>query len=122
MSTMRAMVYYGENDIRFEERAKPEIIDPTDAVIRVTKTTICGTDLGIWKGKNPEIEQVATEKTGSFNGRILGHEGIGIVEEVGSAVKNFKKGDRVIISCVSRCGTCENCAKQLYAHCRNEGG
>lgn len=119
---MRAMVYYGENDIRFEERAKPEVIDPTDAVIRVTKTTICGTDLGIWKGKNPEIEQVAKEKTGSFNGRILGHEGIGIVEAVGSAVKNFKVGDRVIISCVSRCGTCENCAKQLYAHCRNEGG
>ncbi|WP_291359934.1 zinc-binding dehydrogenase [Acinetobacter variabilis] len=53
---------------------------------------------------------------------MLGHEGIGIVEEVGSAVQNFKKGDRVIISCVSRCGTCENCQKQLYAHCRNEGG
>ena len=122
MSSMRAMVYYGENDIRFEERVKPEILDPTDAIIRVEKTTICGTDLGIWKGKNPEIEQVATEKTGSFNGRILGHEGIGIVEAVGSAVKNFKVGDRVIISCVSRCGTCENCAKQLYSHCRNEGG
>ena len=122
MSTMRAMVYYGENDIRFEERTKPEILDPTDAVIRVIKTTICGTDLGIWKGKNPEIEQVSTEKTGQFNGRILGHEGIGIVEQVGSVVKNFKVGDRVIISCVSRCGTCENCAKQLYAHCRNDGG
>lgn len=119
---MKAMVYYGENDIRFEERPQPKIIDPSDAVIRMTKTTICGTDLGIWKGKNPEIQQKAIQKTGEFNGRILGHEGIGIVEEVGAAVKNFKRGDRVIISCVSRCGTCENCQKQLYAHCRNEGG
>lgn len=119
---MKAMVYYGKNDIRFEERDKPQILDPTDAVIRITKTTICGTDLGIWSGKNPEIEATAKAKTGSFNGRILGHEGIGIVEEVGSAVSNFKKGDKVIVSCVSRCGTCENCQKQLYAHCRNEGG
>lgn len=122
MSTMKAMVYYGKNDLRFEERQKPTVLDPKDAIIKMTKTTICGTDLGIIKGKNPEIEGVAQEKTGAFNGRILGHEGIGIVEEVGSAVKNFKKGDRVIVSCVSRCGTCENCQKQLYAHCRNEGG
>ncbi|MCO6522923.1 MAG: zinc-dependent alcohol dehydrogenase family protein [Snodgrassella sp.] len=119
---MKAMVYYGAGDIRFEERAKPAIIEPTDAVIRLTKTTICGTDLGIWKGKNPEIEQTAIQKAGKFNGRILGHEGIGIVEETGSGVKNFKKGDKVIISCVSRCGTCENCQKQLYAHCQNGGG
>lgn len=120
--TMKAMVYHGANDIRFEDRPRPEILQPTDAVIRLTKTTICGTDLGIWKGKNPEIQETAVAKTGNFDGRILGHEGIGIVEEVGSAVKNFKKGDKVIISCVSRCGTCENCQKQLYAHCRNEGG
>lgn len=119
---MKAMVYYGENDIRFEDRPKPEILKPTDAIIRMTKTTICGTDLGIWKGKNPEIETTAKAETGTFNGRILGHEGIGIVEEVGSAVSNFKKGDKVIVSCVSRCGTCENCQKQLYAHCRNNGG
>jgi len=120
--TMKAMVYHGANHIRFEERPRPEILQPTDAVIRLTKTTICGTDLGIWKGKNPEIQDTAVAKTGRFDGRILGHEGIGIVEEVGSAVKNFKKGDKVIISCVSRCGTCENCQKQLYAHCQNEGG
>ena len=119
---MKAIVYYAENDIRFEERPHPQIIAPTDAIIRMTKTTICGTDLGIWKGKNPEIKEQAIQKTGQFNGRILGHEGIGIVEEVGAAVKNVKKGDRVIVSCVSRCGTCENCQKQLYAHCRNEGG
>ncbi|EHF4985750.1 zinc-dependent alcohol dehydrogenase family protein [Enterobacter hormaechei] len=119
---MKAMVYYGEGDIRLEERDKPQLLAPTDAIIRMTKTTICGTDLGIWKGKNPEIEQTAKDKTGSFNGRILGHEGIGVVEEVGNAVGKFKKGDKVIISCVSRCGICENCQKQLYAHCRNGGG
>lgn len=120
--TMKAMVYYGENDLRFEDRPVPQILEPTDAIIKLTTTTICGTDLGIMKGKNPEIEATAKEKTGSFNGRILGHEGVGIVEEVGSAVKNFKKGDKVIISCVSRCGTCENCQKQLNAHCMNGGG
>lgn len=88
-NTMKAMVYYGANDIRFEERPIRKILQPDDAVIKLTKVTICGTDLGIWKGKNPEIEQVAKEKNGNFNGRILGHEGIGIIEEVGSAVKNF---------------------------------
>lgn len=119
---MKAMVYYGANDIRFEDRAVPTILQPTDAVVKMLKTTICGTDLGIWKGKNPEIEAVAREKTGEWKGRILGHEGIGIIEEVGEGVRNFKKGDKVIVSCVSRCGSCENCQKQLYAHCENEGG
>ena len=108
---MKAMAYYGAGDIRFEEKPKPQIIDPTDAVVKIVKTTICGTDLGIWKGKNPEIAA----------GRILGHEGIGVVEEVGSAVKNIKKGDKVIISCVSKCCTCDNCKVQLYSHCRNGG-
>ncbi len=119
---MKAMVYHGADDIRVEDRPKPTLIDPTDAIIRMTKTTICGTDLGIWKGKNPEIEATARARTGKFDGRILGHEGIGIVEEVGASVTGFKKGDKVILSCVSRCGTCENCQKQLYAHCRNGGG
>ena len=84
---MKAMVYHGANDIRFEEKTRPQIIDPTDAVVKIVKTTICGTDLGIWKGKNPEVA----------DGRILGHEGIGIVEEVGDAVKNIKVGDKVIV-------------------------
>ena len=108
---MKAMVYHGANDIRFEEKPRPQIIDPTDAVVKIVKTTICGTDLGIWKGKNPEVA----------DGRILGHEGIGIVEEVGEAVKNVKVGDKVIISCVSKCCTCDNCKIQLYSHCRNGG-
>ena len=109
---MKAMVYHGPNDIRVEDKPKPQIIDPSDAVVRIVKTTICGTDLGIWKGKNPEVAE----------GRILGHEGVGIVEEVGSSVCNIKKGDKVIISCVSKCGSCENCKKQLYSHCQNGGG
>ncbi|UNU73728.1 zinc-dependent alcohol dehydrogenase family protein [Moraxella nasovis] len=119
--TMKAMTYYGKDDLRFEERPVPTIIEPTDAIIKMVKTTICGTDLGIIKGKNPEIEATAREKTGEWNGRILGHEGIGIIEEVGESVKNFKKGDKVIISCISRCGACENCQKQLYSHCQNGG-
>lgn len=121
-STMKAMTYRAPYQIAVEDRPKPKIIDPTDAIIRMTKATICGTDLGIWKGKNPEIEEVARAKTGTWNGRILGHEGIGIVDEVGAAVRHFKKGDKVIISCVSRCGSCENCQKQLYSHCLNGGG
>ena len=92
---MKAMTYYGKDDIRFEERPKPTILEPTDAIIKLTKSTICGTDLGIKHGKNPEIEQVAREKTGEWNGRILGHEGIGIIEEVGSAVKNFIFANRM---------------------------
>lgn len=118
---MKAMTYYGANDLRFEERPMPTILESTDAIIKMTKTTICGTDVGILKGKNPEIEATAREKTGAWNGRILGHEGIGIVVEVGASVKNFKKGDKVIISAISRCGSCENCQKQLYSHCQNGG-
>ncbi|MGV9196204.1 zinc-dependent alcohol dehydrogenase family protein [Arcanobacterium canis] len=121
-TTMKAMTYYGEGDVRLEDRPKPQIIDPTDAIIRIEKTTICGTDLGILHGKNPEIEETAKAKTGQWNGRILGHEGIGVVEEVGDSVTGFQPGDRVIISCISRCGTCENCQKQLYAHCQRGGG
>lgn len=119
---MKAMTYYGPGDLRFEDRSVPKILQPTDAIIRMVKTTICGTDLGIFKGKNPEIEATARSRTGEWTGRILGHEGIGVVEEVGDAVKNFKKGDKVLISCVSRCGSCENCQKQLYSHCRQGGG
>lgn len=119
--TMKAMTYYGKDDLRFEDRPVPVILEPTDAIVKMVKTTICGTDLGILKGKNPEIEAVAREKTGEWNGRILGHEGIGVIEEVGESVKNFKKGDRVLISCISRCGACENCQKQLYSHCENGG-
>lgn len=108
---MKALVYYGDHNIALEERPKPTIIKPTDVIIKVLKTTICGTDLGIYKGKNPEIE----------SGRILGHEGVGIIEEIGGGVSQFKKGDKVLISCITSCGSCEYCKKQMYAHCKDGG-
>ena len=83
----------------------------TDVIVKITKTTICGTDLHILTGDVPAVTE----------GRTLGHEGIGIVEEVGSSVNNFKVGDRVLISCITSCGKCENCKKGLYAHCEDGG-
>lgn len=108
---MKALVYHGDHNIALEEKPKPGILKPTDVILKVLKTTICGTDLGIYKGKNPEIA----------NGRILGHEGVGIVEEVGESVRQFKKGDKVLISCITSCGSCEYCKKQLYSHCKDGG-
>jgi alcohol dehydrogenase len=90
----------------------PLIQDATDAIVRITKTTICGTDLHIMKGDLPTVT----------DGRILGHEGVGIVEKTGTNVSNFKSGDRVIISCISSCGRCANCKKGMYSHCENGGG
>lgn len=108
---MKALVYHGANNIALEEKEKPTIKNSTDAIVRVLKTTICGTDLGIYKGKNIYMEQDI----------ILGHEGVGIVEEVGEGVSEFKVGDKVIISCISSCGSCEYCRKQLNSHCKNGG-
>ncbi|SFW85248.1 zinc-dependent alcohol dehydrogenase family protein [Chitinophaga sancti] len=108
---MKALVYKSTGQVALEEKAKPGIIAPTDAVIKITKTTICGTDLHILKG---DVKEVAY-------GTTLGHEGIGIVEETGNAVSNFKKGDHVLISCITSCGKCEYCRKGMYSHCR-EGG
>lgn len=108
---MKALVYGGPGKKSVERRPKPVIKAPTDAIVRVTKTTICGTDLHILKG------DVATCKPG----RILGHEGVGIIDSVGSAVTTFKAGDHVLISCVSACGKCDFCRKQMYSHC-TEGG
>ena len=110
-SSMNAMVYHGPGQKAWESVPTPGILQPTDAIIRITKTTICGTDLHILKGDVPAVT----------DGRILGHEGVGIVEEVGSAVSNFKKGDRVLISCITSCGKCEYCKKQMYSHCEDGG-
>ncbi|HEY0751775.1 MAG TPA: zinc-dependent alcohol dehydrogenase family protein [Chitinophagaceae bacterium] len=109
--TMKALVYGGEGKIELKEVPVPKINKPTDALVRVTKTTICGTDLGIIKGKVPTVQP----------GTTLGHEGVGIIEEVGAAVRNFKKGDHVIISCITSDGSCEYCKKQMYAHCEDGG-
>jgi alcohol dehydrogenase len=108
---MKALVYSAVGKKELLERPKPEITAPTDAIVKVTKTTICGTDLHILKG------DVATCQPG----RILGHEGVGIVDKVGSAVTGFKAGDRVLISCVSACGKCAYCRKQIYSHCTTGG-
>lgn len=108
---MKALVYLGPGKKALEERPKPEISAPTDALVKVTKTTICGTDLHILKG------DVATCDVG----RILGHEGVGIVDKVGAAVAALKVGDRVLISCVSACGRCTYCRKGMYSHCTSGG-
>jgi len=108
---MKALVYQGPGKKEWTEVKKPEISKTTDAIVKITKTTICGTDLHILKGDVPAVTA----------GRILGHEGIGIVEEVGEGVTNFKKGDHVLISCVTSCGKCNYCKKQLYAHCEDGG-
>ncbi|WP_151719691.1 zinc-dependent alcohol dehydrogenase family protein [Gemmobacter serpentinus] len=108
---MKALVYQGPGKKDWIEKEKPGIQKPTDVIVKVMKTTICGTDLHILKGDVPTVDV----------GRILGHEGVGIVEEVGGAVRNFKKGDPVLISCVTSCGSCPNCKRQLYAHCADGG-
>lgn len=108
---MKALVYQGPGQKSWEDKASPVIEKPTDAVVRILHTTICGTDLHILKGDVPAVTK----------GRTLGHEGVGIVEEVGSAVRNFKKGDHVLISCVTSCGSCANCKRQLYSHCADGG-
>ncbi|WP_246040638.1 zinc-dependent alcohol dehydrogenase family protein [Roseovarius arcticus] len=108
---MKAMVFVGPDKIKLQDCPKPAILEPGDAIVRVTQTTICGTDLHILKG------DVAT----ATPGRILGHEGVGVIDSVGSAVTSFKPGDHVLISCVSACGTCEFCRKQMYSHCTSGG-
>jgi alcohol dehydrogenase len=108
---MKAFVYRGPGKKALEERPRPEIAAPTDAIVKIAKTTICGTDLHILKGDVPSCRP----------GRILGHEGVGIVDKVGAAVTAFKPGDRVLISCVSACGKCVYCRKQMYSHCTTGG-
>ena len=108
---MKALVYHGPNNMAWEEKPKPVLQQPTDVIVKITKTTICGTDLHILKGDVPEVT----------DGRILGHEGVGIVDAIGSAVTNFKQGDHVIISCISSCGKCDYCKRGMYSHCENGG-
>jgi alcohol dehydrogenase len=94
-----------------EERPMPAISAPTDAIVKITKTTICGTDLHILKGDVPTCKP----------GRILGHEGVGVVDSVGAGVTSFHPGDRVLISCISACGKCDYCRKGMYSHCATGG-
>ncbi|WP_298016293.1 zinc-dependent alcohol dehydrogenase family protein [uncultured Castellaniella sp.] len=108
---MKALVYQGPGKISWKKVPVPGLMQPTDVIVKVTRTTICGTDLHILKGDVPAVTA----------GRILGHEGVGIVEEVGGAVRDFKKNDHVLISCITSCGKCEYCKKQMYAHCEDGG-
>jgi alcohol dehydrogenase len=110
-TTMHGLVYGGPGKIEWKEVPRPVVEKPTDALVKIIKTTICGTDLGILHGKTPSVKP----------GTTLGHEGIGVVEEVGTSVRNFKKGDQVIISCITADGSCEYCKKQMYAHCEDGG-
>ena len=108
---MKALVYRGPRKKILEDRPKPKIVAPTDAIVKMVKTTICGTDLHILRGDVPTCTP----------GRILGHEGVGVLDEVGAAVTGFRAGDRVIISCISSCGKCDYCRRGMYSHCVNGG-
>jgi len=108
---MKALVFKEVGKVELQDRPVPKIVAPTDAVVKLTKTTICGTDLHIRKG------DVAT----CTPGRVLGHEGVGIVEHVGDSVTRFKKGDPVLISCISSCASCEYCRRGMSSHCTTGG-
>jgi len=108
---MKALVYLGPGAKQLEDRGKPGLREATDALVRMVKTTICGTDLHIIKGDLPDVAV----------GRILGHEGIGVVEETGTGVRRSRKGDHVLISCITTCGKCEYCRRGMPSHCE-EGG
>ena len=109
---MKALVYHGPGNKAWEEVPDPTILKPTDAIVRIDTTTICGTDLHILKGDVPAVT----------DGRILGHEGVGTVVEVGDAVTDVAVGDRVIVSCISSCGKCSYCRAGVYSHCQADEG
>ncbi len=108
---MKALIYLGPGKKAIESRPLPVIKESTDAIVKIIKTTICGTDLHILKG------DVAT----CAPGRILGHEGIGIIDKIGSSITGFQVGDKVLISCISSCGKCKFCRKGMYSHCSTGG-
>jgi alcohol dehydrogenase len=109
---MKALVYHGPGRHSWQNAPEPELVDPEDAIVRVDAVTICGTDLHILKGDVPEVE----------NGRILGHEAVGTVEQVGAAVRTVRPGDRVLVSCISACGRCRYCRVGSYGQCLGGGG
>jgi alcohol dehydrogenase len=108
---MKALVYQGPGKKALEERPMPEITAQSEAIVKLAKTTVCGTDLHILKGDVPTCSP----------GRILGHEGVGVVAKVGTAVTAFNPGDHVIVSCISSCGKCDYCRRGMYSHCLNGG-
>lgn len=109
---MRALVFHGPGKKAWEEVADPQIEHASDAIVRVDAVTICGTDLHILKGDVPEVTE----------GRILGHEAVGTVMEIGNSVQNLKIGDRVLVSCITSCGSCRYCREGHYGQCLGGGG
>ena len=109
---MKALVYYGPGKRSWEDVPDPQVRDPEDAVVRVDGFTICGTDLHILRGDVPEVE----------SGRVLGHEAVGTVTEVGPGVRTVRPGDRVLMSCISACGRCRFCREGRYGQCLGGGG
>jgi len=109
---MKALVYHGPGERSWESKADPKVERPTDAIVRIDTTTICGTDLHILKGDVPEV----------VGGRTLGHEAVGTVVEAGSAAENLREGDKVLVSCISACGRCAYCRQGMYSQCLNGGG
>jgi alcohol dehydrogenase len=109
---MKALVYHGPGAKAWEDVPHPVLVADSDAIVRVDTTTICGTDLHILKGDVPAM----------MDGRIIGHEAVGTVTEIGSAVKNVAVGDRVLVSCVSACGACRFCREARYGQCTGGGG
>lgn len=106
---MRAVVFHGIGDIRLDTVPDPTIQEPTDAVVRITSSAICGTDLHMIRGTFAGMEP----------GTILGHEAVGIVEEIGSGVRNLRRGDRVIVPSTIACGFCSYCRAGYHAQCDN---
>lgn len=109
--TMKALVYHGPGHRAWEEKTAPVLRNATDALVRITTTTICGTDLHILKGDVPEVPI----------GLTLGHEGVGVVIAIGGAVSRVKPGDRVLISCITSCGKCDACRRGMWSHCADGG-
>lgn len=109
--SMKALVYLGPGRKQVEDRPKPELKAPDDAIVKILTTTICGTDLHILKGDVPSCAP----------GRILGHEGVGVIDQTGPGVTAFHPGDHVLISCITSCGKCEYCRRGMYSHCLTGG-
>src|SRR5438445_7399375 len=109
---MKALVYHGPGQKDWESKPDPKIERPTDAIVKIDTTTICGTDLHILKGDVPAVTE----------GRILGHEAVGTADAVGTGVKTIKVGDRVLVSCITACGACRFCREARYGQCLGGGG
>jgi alcohol dehydrogenase len=108
---MKALVYHGPGARRWEDRPSPKIQEREDAIVKIVKTTLCGTDLHILAGEVPSVA----------DGRVLGHEGVGVIDAVGEGVRDFQSGDRVVLSCITSCARCPACRRAMYSHCERGG-